>query len=235
MTAESSPLEPIGPNIWIAEGRKVPFLGLSLGTRMTAIRLTDGGVWLHSPIPRTAALAAAVDAIGPVSAIVAPNKYHHLFLADWIESCPAARVYASPGLRSKRPDLRFDADLDEGAAAWSYEIEQVMFTGSRSFDEAVFFHRASVTAILTDLIVNVRLSSQPLVGRLWGALEGVGAPNGSTPLLFRLSMRDRSAGRLAVEQMLSWAPRAVIIAHGEWFREGGTQELRRRFAWLLER
>jgi hypothetical protein len=45
-------------------------------------------------------------------------------------------------------------------------------------------------------------------------------------------MRDGVKGAQAVRTMLEWQPRQAIISHGEWFREGATEELRRRFNWL---
>ena len=44
---------------------------LPFTTRMTVIRLPDGGLWLHSPTPLDDGLRAAIDALGPVAHIVA--------------------------------------------------------------------------------------------------------------------------------------------------------------------
>jgi hypothetical protein len=227
--------EQIGPDIWIVEGSTVRFLGLALGTRMTIVRLSHGGVWLHSPIAFTPDIASAVASLGDVTDIVAPNKYHHLFLKDWVNRYPNARVYGAPGLRGKRRDIHFDADLPGiRPAPWETEISLVLFSGNRLFDEVIFFHRSSRIAILTDLIVNVRLHSQPWIGRAWGWIEGVGFPNGRTPLLYRLNMNDRAKGRRAIEQLFSWQPQSVVISHGEWFRSDGLNQVRERFQWLLK-
>ena len=43
--------------------------------------------------------------------LVSPNALHHLFLAQWRSAYPKPRLYASSGLRKKRKDLVFDADL----------------------------------------------------------------------------------------------------------------------------
>lgn len=201
---------------------------------MTVVRLQDERLWIHSPVGLTQHLSKAIGALGRVVAVVAPNKYHHLFLRDWIAAYPEAAIYAAPGLRQKRRDIVFDEDLSDLAPKeWAEEIDQVVFRGSRAFDEVVFFHRQSRTAILTDLVVNVRLDSQPLLGRLIGRLDGVAFPHGKTPRLFQMSMRCRREGRSAVETILGWRPERVIISHGEWFRATAEHELRRRFSWLL--
>jgi hypothetical protein len=94
-------------------------------------------------------------ALGEVSYLISPNKLHHLFLAEWLEAYPSAKSYAAPGLKEKRPDLRFDGDLREAAEpAWGNEIAQTLFRGSLAMEEALFFHKASHTLLLTDLIEN---------------------------------------------------------------------------------
>jgi hypothetical protein len=44
--------------------------------------------------------------------MVAPNKLHHLFVAEYITSYPRAGVYAAPSLSKKRPDLCFNESQD---------------------------------------------------------------------------------------------------------------------------
>lgn len=226
-------LESVGPDIWVANGTEIKFMGMLLGTRATIVRLADGGVWMHSPVAYNSGLARAIETIGPIRYLVAPNVYHHIFLKGWQDHYPDALLIGPHGLPAKRPDLLFAYLLDGSKdALWSGEIERVVFTGSRAFDEHVFFHRTSRTAILTDLIVNLRLDHQPKLGRLIARIEGVAYPDGRTPLLYRLRMRDKAAGARAVSAMLDWGAAQAIISHGEWFREDATEELRKRFDWL---
>lgn len=226
-------LESIGPDIWVANGTEIKFLGLLLGTRTTIVRLVDGSVWIHSPIAFDAELAREIERIGPIRYLVAPNVYHHFFLREWQERYPDAQLVGPHGLPFKRPDLSFSLVLDElEQDPWLDEIDRVVFTGSRAFDEHVFFHRASRTAILTDLIVNLRLENQSRIGRLVARIEGVAYPDGRTPLLYRLGMRDKASGARSVNAMLEWGAAQAIISHGEWFRENASQELRKRFDWL---
>jgi hypothetical protein len=50
--------------IWTAEAPQ-RFYGLHFGTRMTVLRLPDGGLWIHSPVSIDVALKGAIDALGP--------------------------------------------------------------------------------------------------------------------------------------------------------------------------
>jgi Domain of unknown function (DUF4336) len=107
----SDMLKEFGQEIWTADGPDVAVVGFRYPTRMAAVRLSDGSLFIWSPIQLTASLRAAVDALGPVQHIVAPNSLHHLFLPVWKHAYPGAKVYAPPGLRKKRADIIFDADL----------------------------------------------------------------------------------------------------------------------------
>ena len=128
-------------------------MGFPYPTRMSVVRLSDGASWVWSPVALTEELARAVEAIGPVRHIVSPNKIHHLFLAEWAEKFPDASIYAPPGLLKRLPDLHFDAELhDEHDRDWAGDIDQVIFRGSLFMEEVVFFHKASRTAIVCDLI-----------------------------------------------------------------------------------
>ena len=84
--------------------------GIELGARTTVIRLSDGGLWLHSPGPLTPPIKTWLTENGPVRAIVAPNLLHHLYLAETVEAFPAATVYGPVGMPEK-----VGAKLPQGA------------------------------------------------------------------------------------------------------------------------
>ena len=228
-----SKLEKIGSDIWIAEGPSITFLTMRITTRATVVRLSDGSIWFHSPVEFNEPLAAEISKLGMVRFLIAPNIYHHLFLGEWQRHFSEAELLAAPGLASKRSDLNFGRTLgQETASAWLGEIEQMLFAGSRAFDEFIFYHRPSSTAILTDLIVNIRAEHQSVLGRLLARIEGVTYPRGQTPLLYRWSMKDKKRDAAAIADLLAFQPEAAVISHGEWFRENATEELRQRFSWL---
>ncbi|MCA9697239.1 MAG: DUF4336 domain-containing protein, partial [Myxococcales bacterium] len=48
-------------------------VGIPFATRMTVVRLRDGGLWLHSPVAARDELVAAVEANGvPVTYVLFP-------------------------------------------------------------------------------------------------------------------------------------------------------------------
>jgi Domain of unknown function (DUF4336) len=150
------PLQEFGPEIWVADGPVVPFYGFPYPTRMVVIRLSDGGLFVWSPIVLSPALRREIDRLEPVRHLVSPNRLHHLFLKEWKAAYPHARLYASPGLRRKRRDLAFDVELgDMPEPDWAADIDQVVMRGSFAMTEVVFFHRASCTVLFADLIENL--------------------------------------------------------------------------------
>lgn len=226
-------LEKFGPSLYVAEGPTVSFYGFPYPTRMAVVRLSDGCVWVWSPVALTDELAHSVEAIGPVSHIVSPNKIHHLFLEEWAERWPGARLYAPPGLARRKPEVHFDADLrDEPDPAWAADIEQVIFRGSLAMDEVVFFHRASHTTIICDLIQRHTLDKEPgWKGKLM-QLDGLVGEQGSTPREWRVSFLRRGPARVARQKVLDWRPSRLLIAHGECAQTGATDIIRKALSWI---
>lgn len=226
-------LTEVDRDIWIADGPSVPFLGVPYPTRMTVVRLAHGNLWVCSPIQLDDRLRAAIHALGPVRHLVSPNKLHHLHLREWACIWPDARLYASPGLARRRRDLSFHAELgDEPDPAWVADIDQVIFRGSFVMDEVVFLHRASQTAIFTDLVQ--RFDPTTLRGwrRAMMTWDGLVGPHGSTPREWRLSFWNRAAARRAKAKVLGWNPRRAIIAHGAWIQDDTREVLARALGWI---
>jgi hypothetical protein len=225
-------LESVDQDIWIVEGPDVPFLGLMVGTRMTIIRLGEE-LWIHSPVLISDEMAGELESLGEIRYIVAPNKYHHVFLSEWRDRYPEAELYASPGLKAKRLDITFDAELlTTENYPWTDAIAHTTFGPSRLFEEVVFFHHPSRTLILTDLIINAKTDSYNLFQKLFSAFDGLSYPNGSTPRLYRWSIKSKKAAREVYQTMIDWAPSKIIISHGEWFRKDGLSELKKRLSWV---
>lgn len=237
--APLSTLKPVGPDCWIVDGPDIKFYGIPFSTRMTVVRLDNGNIWLHSPTKICDSLAAEVSALGPVMHLIAPNWIHYAYVTEWQAAFPKAVAWAAPGVAARAKKFKmqvvFDHDLGVNAPDdWSGEIDQMIVEGSKSHREAVFFHRASKTLILTDLIENFEARALPfwMVPIAW--LAGVLDPDGKAPVDMRQTFRAGKAElRIAVERMISWAPERVILAHGRWYEKDAVTELKRAFRWVL--
>jgi hypothetical protein len=232
-------LKPVADNVWIVDGPEIDmkYLGLKLPfpTRMTVVRLADGGLFVHSPIAPDASLMDHVAALGEVRHLIAPNNLHYWYMADWKARFPGAKVHAVSRLRqeARRPFI-VDALLEDVAPpAWRAEIDQVLIEG-RLLAECDFFHRPSGTVILTDLIENFEAARiRPLLLRWIMRLSHVTDPHGSAPYDMRMSFRGhRRSLHAGVRRMLAWPAQRVIIAHGRWFERDGVREMARAFAWV---
>jgi hypothetical protein len=230
----NEPLLQFGPEIWIADGPVTSFHGFPYPTRMAVIRLSDGSLFVWSPVALTDSLRASVSVLGQVRHLVSPNALHHLFLGQWKSAYPAARLYASPRLRRKRQDLSFDAELsDAPEPAWAADIEQVALRGSFALTEFVFFHRASHTALFADLIQNFPGDWFKGWRGYLARLGGIVAPNPGAPIDWRASFLNRRAARISLDKVLAWPIERVLIAHGDLPTGNGGAFVRRAFTWLL--
>ena len=206
-------------------------LGLDVGARMTVVRLPKGDLWVHSPLAPSAAMCQALDALGPVRHVVAPNTMHYLGLAAFADAYPDATLYGAPGLGKVKKGVRFAATLgDERNAAWTDVLDQMLFRGN-SLTEIEFLHRPSRTLILTDTCHYLNGGNR--LTRLYAKLSKVRDAPGPT-LLVRLVTRDHAAARASVQRMLEWDFERVIVSHGAILESGGRAALREKFAWLLQ-
>lgn len=227
-----SGLTPIAENLWAAE-TVFRSTGVPLRTRMTVVRLEDGGLWLHAPARPDEALVAAVAALGPVTEIIAPNRLHHLFTDAWRERFPAARLHAAPGLSRKRPQLAVDAVLgDAPDPAWQGEIDQVFLDGQPVLAETAFLHRPTRSLILTDLLSNVG-SEAPAALRLWMRANGAYGRLASTRMV-RWTTRRRALLAVKLRRVLDWDFHRLIVAHGRIVERDARDAARRALAWVFD-
>jgi hypothetical protein len=227
----SDGLVAVADGLWCAT-QPLRFLGLEVGARMSVVRLSGGGLWLHSPIEPRPALREAVAALGPVEHVVAPNRFHHLFAGRWDDAGPAVQVHAAPGLLEKRTDLGGARVLaDEPDPAWADVLDQARIEGMPLVNEVAFLHRPSRSLLTCDLAFHVGPGQAPATRLAFRALGAYGRL--ATTPLERLVTRDRDAARASLERVLAWDFDRVVVAHGEVVESGGREAFRRAWSWLL--
>jgi len=223
-------LRQLDDDLWVVEH---PFrlLGLPIGARTTVVRLASGGLFLHSPGPLSVQLAQQLDAIGPVEWIVAPNKFHHLFVTENAKAYQGAQVFLAPGLPQKEKHLSYNEELgDEAPAAWAGQLEQHCIAGAAPFGEVEFFHPPTRTLIATDLSFNFPEPAS-LGFRLF--LKANAACGRFTPSrILKMGIRDKALAKQSIERILEWDFDRVIVSHGDVLERGGKEALRAGFAYL---
>ena len=210
-------LESLGSDVWIADGSMVLFHGFDYPTRMVIVRLADGGLWLWSPIKKSAEIEGSVRALGQVRHIVSPNKLHYLFLVN------GRRRFRTPNcgaLHRRSPNvsyLKFSETLTNDLPLdWAGQIDQAYFTNSAFMDELIFFHRSSRTVIIADLSQTFSQGFLKLhwpwwmqvIARLSKMTDGWGYP----PIDYRISFRHRASALPKIRASIDKHPEHVGCA-----------------------
>jgi len=222
-------LQSIDTNLWTAT-QPFRMLGMQIGARMTVVKLGSGGLLVHAPIELTPELREAIDRLGPVQAVVAPNSMHHLFLGPFLAAYPQARGYAAPGAIAKHPELQLETIPHNPDLLWAGDLDHVELAGAPKLGEVAFLHRASRTLILTDWMFYFERSPSWFTGlylRLFGA---IGKPIQTS--VMRGLVTDRAAAKTAVERLLAWDFDRVVMSHRDILPTGGKAAVRAATSWL---
>jgi hypothetical protein len=232
--------KPVAPDIGIVDG---PFEYLTVGgirlplpftTRMTVVRLSNGDLFLHSPVKFNERLAKELHGLGTVRHLVSPNQFHYAHIGEWARAFPETISWASPRVRqrasARHVDIDFTRDLDASAPEeWRGEIDQLLFPGGY-FKEFIFFHKTSRTLILTDTIINIELDKISEPWRTVTKLSGMYHPSGQIffglrlPLLFQ-----RRKAKAAIQKIHSWQPQRILLSHGRCVDADADEVMRRMF------
>jgi hypothetical protein len=232
--------KPVAPDIGIVDGplEYLTVAGIRLPlpftTRMTVVRLSNGDLFLHSPVRFDGKLADALQGLGTVRHLVSPNQFHYAHIGEWAKAFPDATSWAAPRVRgrarARHVDVRFTRDLAaDPPDEWSREIDQTLFPGGY-FKEVIFFHKASRTLILTDTIINLELDKVDEPWRTATRLTGMYHPDGGIFFGMRLPLLlQRRKAKAAIGKIHSWRPRRILLSHGRWFEADVDRVLSRIF------
>ncbi|MEA5412032.1 DUF4336 domain-containing protein [Synechococcus sp. BA-120 BA3] len=229
-------LRRLADDLWVAE-QPQKYFGLSIGTRMTVIRLEHSHrLVILSPIQPTPELELDLASIGVVTDVVAPNAFHHLHLQAFQQRCPQAVVWGPPFLRQKCPHLQLDRLLNaQEPSPWPglllcslSGLHTLGPTGPLPLHEVAFCHTPSRTLVLTDSAFHFDASAAWLTR--WLTRIGGGYGRLEPTILERLATAERASLRRAMQAVLQWDFDRVIVAHGAVLETGGKQALARAYS-----
>ena len=230
MSVADGLLTPFAEGVWV-DTAPVRILGMQLTATMTVLRLGDGSLLLHSPIAMTLERRAAIEALGPVAHLYAPNLYHHLRIGEWAVAFPSARLHAPAGLAKKRPDLRIDrfhAATREPALAGV--VDELRIDGFR-LEESVLVYRPARTLVVADLVHNVgrpRHRWTEFYTRTMGFYDRVALSR----MIRWVGFTDRAAARRSLDELLAHPFDRLIVGHGAPLAVGAREALAAAYAWL---
>jgi hypothetical protein len=204
---------------------------MRLTTTMAVLRLPGGALLVWSPVALTPERRAAVEALGRVAHLYAPDLFHHRWLGEWIAAFPSARVHAPPGLGKKRPDLRIDRV--HGAPpepAFAGVIDERPLAGCR-LEETDLYYRPGRTLIVADLVHNVGRPAHAWTAtysRMMGFYDRIALSR----VIRWTAFTDRGAARRSVDDLLALPFEKVVVGHGPPLAGAGKDAIAAAYAWL---
>jgi hypothetical protein len=229
----SAALVPFADGVWLAS-EPVRVLGTHLTSNMAVIRLSAERLLLFSPTPMTAQRRVAVEALGVVTHLYAPNLFHHLWIGEWASAFPAARLHAPAGLAKKRRDLRIDrAHGSVPEPDFTGLIDELPIEGFR-LGETVLLHRATRTLIVADLVHNIGAPEHGWT-KLYTRAMGFHDRIALSRMLRWTSFSDRRAARRSLDAVLALPFDNLIVGHGAPLDQGAKEALAAAYTWLPKR
>lgn len=220
----------LAEGVWSLERRlRMPGAPV-LPARTTIVRVASGALALISPPPPHPDTFAAIDALGPVEMLLAPNSFHYLYVGDAMRQYSGAKLYLAPGLQARVPSLPPGIEVGPDVALPGFE--HVVLSPGRGISEVILFHQPSRILLLTDCAFNMTHIERPfdrLFWRVFGVPAGLGPSR--TARLMLLSSRQRAAQ--ALRQVLAWPFERILVAHGEVVQTDARARFERAFTRYL--
>ncbi|GAA4021245.1 hypothetical protein GCM10022280_22260 [Sphingomonas swuensis] len=177
---------------------------------MTIIR-TKSGLMLYSPVRLTEELAGELTTLGSVSAIIAPNLYHHMFLRDCAELFSDARIHVPLGLEDKIGKIH-GAEVIAETTRFASDVEQFTVTG-HGLRETILYHAPSATLITADLLYNYAGRQFP-AENMWFKLVGCyGKPD--VAFYHRFSIKNLASLISLLDWVTARDVKRVVMSHGD--------------------
>lgn len=231
-------LQQFAENIWICDGPDAVDCGLTFTTRMTVVKLTDGCLWISSPVSVEPEILEEIIELGRIRYLVAATPRHVWRLSSWHALFPEAQLFMcrkTPAtlLKGELPITGTLGDIPE--EGWASDLDQLAFKGNSLIEEVVFFHKRSHVLILDDLIQsNPMLKGHPF-RNLAFKLNGIAAPEGGVARDIRISFTSRKPARQSLNKLLSWDFDKLIIGHGACLDADAKAYVGKAFEWLTWR
>ncbi len=230
----TAPLVQLADDLWAATTLLSFPGGVRLPTRMTVVRKA-GQLLLYSPIALSAQLEHDLCQLGEVAVIVAPNRFHHMFLRGTAERFPDAKIYGVPGLVEKRKDVTFSGvltgALHEMPSGFRDVLSPFALRGTPILNEVAFYHHPSASLITADLVFNVR---EPATFATKLALSMMGTRGRlAQSRFFHLYTRDKAAMRSSLKEVLALPLRRVVMGHGDVFEHESAAEILHQALWMM--
>jgi hypothetical protein len=205
------PIEQLSDRLCVVEGA-LP--GMPLKRVMSAIKLDDGSVVVHSAIALDPSTQKELEAWGMPRILIVPNPWHRLDAPAYKTRYPELKIYCPEGAQKRiGKAVPIDGSYDALPATPPLTVRYLDGV-ARKEGYLEVADDAGTTLIFNDAVFN-----QPHLPGFFGFVyKTIGSSGGPrvTPLL-RLAMVKRKKALRAQLEKLAETPRLkrVIVAHGE--------------------
>ena len=227
-----SGLERVDDGIWATRGDLRLMPGMYFPVTSHIIRLSSGGLLIHSPIEFSDEVLAAIRRLGDVEFILAPSLYHVTYFKKAKEQFPDAEMLGPKGLDTKVSDVSYREIISTAPSeTLGTDFEHVFVGGAPKFNELVLRHRATNSLIVADYFFNI-VETRGFLTRpvLKFASDALGKPTQSK--LWRKVTEDKAAARKSAEDVLRLDFGRILVGHGRPIDEG-RKVAESSLAWLF--
>lgn len=209
MDQEFSPIK-IDNNLWVIDSYFTT-MGCKGSIRMTVIKGPDG-LTLYSPIHMSYNQIQWLRSMGPVSRIIAPNLYHHLYLRECIKQFPESKIFIPKNLEQKIGIIeKSNVLIYDNELTLCPEVKYFAVSG-HILQEILLFHEPTQTVITADMTYHYQNEQYRAEKIFFGMLGCYGKP--SIPFYHFFSVRNSESIRKLIATVQKWQPRRIVMSHG---------------------
>ncbi|KAH9849551.1 hypothetical protein C2E23DRAFT_351528 [Lenzites betulinus] len=233
----------VAKDVWTFSCPFYRFNLFPVGGRSTAVKLSNGDVWVLASTPLDEATKTKLGELGPVKWIIGADNVHHLYLGEFKKQYPDAKLIAVDEAIQKKAkeELKFDgawgADPPDTKYGFENDIQHCYFSGFNNKDVA-FFHPASKSMIEADLLINLPAREQFSMTSSSGNIPIFGKY--FTPYTWAhkkfawLAGVDREAMKRDVKTVAGWDFDRIIPCHGDVIEKDGKAAWMAAYKWYLD-
>lgn len=212
----------LAPDLWIKE-YPLTVLGTNHGRTVTVIRLASEKLVIHSMAPFSPADIEEIRQLGEPAWLVEAMLLHDTYAAEGRRSFPELPFLGPPGFPAV---VKFDTGpLLPSPDEWAGQLEVIRLEGAPKLEEHAFFHVASRTLIVADLVFNFDANEKGWDHFFHRYIAGFRRYPG-TSRIFKMFMADRAAFRASLLKIMEWDFDRIIPGHGKVIESGGKDALR---------
>ncbi|KAI9719578.1 MAG: hypothetical protein M1812_003349 [Candelaria pacifica] len=249
----------VTPNIITCSAPFLRFGRFKIGGRGTIVRLSSGSLAVFSPTALTPEVRETVSNLGDnVGYLVALDSEHHIYLGQWYQAFPQAKVVGPEGLPEKRAKQKNETipfstvfkESDKANQSIGADFDQDFdyeYVGSHASKELVFNYRPDKTLVVGDYMFNLPAYEQysrageradsGILTKLFVAMVGTAQGPATWQkrfLWYAASAKDRPAFAKSTERIDKFNFERIIPCHGDVMEKEGHGIFRKVFEWHLQ-